>query len=227
MSHQVIKEARKKKDLTQEDLAKDLGVSRNIIMAIEKGERELTMGEAKKLSDLLGITVESLADDHLSDFSKYKEMILYTLETADEESIPKTKLAKLLYLTDFTWHYHHLESMSGMSYRKYPYGPVPNEYFRALEELELEYLINVETDKTDDGYTTYLISLTEGGKKATKDKLETAEKELINDITAKWQSKRTRDIVGFTHQQLPYKLSADDEIISYALITQEDEGDLY
>ena len=52
------------------------------------------------------------------------------------EKIPKTKLAKLLYLADFAWYYEHLQSMSGMRYKKMQYGPVPNNYFALVDEAE-------------------------------------------------------------------------------------------
>jgi len=46
------------------------------------------------------------------------------LEPGLNKKIPKTKLAKLLYLADFSWFYKNLESMSGMSYRKMQFGLV-------------------------------------------------------------------------------------------------------
>jgi len=231
MSTQTIKQVRKKRGMTQADVADSLDVSRNIIIALEKGTRELTMSEAKKLSELLGISVTSLSDDQYADFEKYQAMILWALAglTVGDGKIPKTKLAKMLYLADFTWFYHEMESMSGMSYRKIDYGPVPDEYFRALEDLEQNNLIDIEINKTEDGYKAHLVRLTEGGKKAQRENelLKSEEKELIGKIVFKWEPKSTADIVGFTHQQLPYKIADEKEIISYALVGQEEEADLY
>lgn len=71
-------------------------------------------------------------------YEKYKEMLLAYLRYAASSKgfVTKTKLAKLLYLADFGWFYNKPESMSGMPYRKITYGPVPDIYFRALDELE-------------------------------------------------------------------------------------------
>lgn len=229
MGTNIIKKTREKKGVSQQDLADQLGMSRNIIVALENGKRELKTSETKKLSGYLGVSVQSLMDDQFPDFDKYKEMILKVLACLknNDGRIPKTKLAKMLYLADFTWFYHHMESMSGMSYRRIQYGPVPDEYFRALEDLEWENLIDTETEKTNQGHKTHLVSLAEGGKQKDLEILGEGEKELISKIVAKWEPKSTKDIVGFTHQQLPYKLAEDGEIISYALIGQLEEAELY
>ena len=73
----------------------------------------------------------------------------------------KTKLAKLLYFADFAWFYNHLESMSGMQYRKIKYGPVSDMYFRVIDEMFDSGEINIES--TDEG--AMIISQTRSGKK--------------------------------------------------------------
>ena len=45
---------------------------------------------------------------------------------------------------------------------------------------------------------------------------------MMKKIANKWADKSTSDIVNFTHNQLPYFLCNDNEIIPYELITQED-----
>ena len=137
--------------------------------------------------------------------------------------MPKTKLAKLLYLADFSWFYEKMESMSGMQYRRIQYGPVPDLYFRALDELEEEGRINRDNKNSD----VTLISENEGSKRSPLNKLNKQELDLIKKIAEKWKDKKTRDIVNFTHNQLPFKLCAPDEIIPYELIIQEDPKYVY
>jgi len=57
--------------------------------------------------------------------------------------------------------------------------------------------------------------------------LTNEEIELIKKISAKWKDKRTQEIVDFTHEQLPFKLCAPDEVIPYELITQENPENVY
>ena len=98
----------------------------------------MTASEAEKLCELYAIPLEELFNSYIPDYEKYKQMVLAFLKTSltvGDGRIPKTKLAKLLYLADFAWYYENLESMSGMQYRKIQYGPVADSYFRVIDEL--------------------------------------------------------------------------------------------
>lgn len=56
----TIKQHREKLELTQEDLAKAVGVSRQTIIAMEKGNYEPSLGLAFKLSKIFKVTIEEL-----------------------------------------------------------------------------------------------------------------------------------------------------------------------
>ncbi len=56
----IIKELRKSKNLRQEDLAQNLGVSRQTIIAIENDRYNPTLELAMKLARELNTTVEEL-----------------------------------------------------------------------------------------------------------------------------------------------------------------------
>ena len=224
-SAQILKTLRTERGISQLELAKKLGVSRPSYIAIEQGKRGLTLAEAQKIADLFGITLEAMESGLVPNVEKYKQMILAYLRNAvsADGKIPKTKLAKLLYFADFAWFYKHLCSMSGMPYRKIQYGPVPDVYFRVVDELFEEGKINIEN--TEDG--AMLISETKNATPRELSTLNKEEKELIGDIAKKWKGKRTQEIVAFTHGQLPYLVSRDNEIIPYEVITQEDPSDVY
>ena len=221
-----IKELRKEKGFSQEQVAKSIGVSRPTYTAIESGKQELSLEEAKKLATLLGLSIDELSSGNISNMQKYKQMLLAFLRMniSKDGKIPKTKLAKMLYLSDFAWFYNHLESMSGMPYRKIEYGPVPDAFFRAIDELESDGKINIDC-KCENGKDMYLISETESNKNEKITAITSEEKALIKKIAEKWKNKKTKEIVNFTHNQLPYTLCRDNEIIPYELITQED-GDM-
>ncbi len=217
----LIKEARLKKRFSQFDLASKLSISRSSYISIEQGKRELTIGEFKKLSSILGISFNELEGGESPNYEKYKQMMLAFLRT--EKNISKTKLAKLMYLADAGWFYYHLQSMSGMQYRKIQYGPVADSYFRILDELYENGQIEIE--QTTDG--AMLISQTRAGAKNSLSEIKTEESELIKNIGKKWKDKKTKEIVEFTHNQLPYLCANDNDIISIGLITQEDPHEYY
>ena len=210
---------------SQLEIAKKLGISRTSYIAVEQGKRELSLAEAQKIADIFGISLEEIESGMTPNYEKYKEMILAYLRDAApaDGKIPKTKLAKLVYLADFAWFYDHLQSMSGMAYRKIQYGPVPDVYFRVIDELFEAGKIEIEN--TDDG--AMLISETASGRRAELSALNGDERSLIKNIAKKWKNKRTQEIVAFTHGQLPYLVSHDNEIIPYEVITQENVEDLY
>ncbi|MFW0862480.1 MAG: type II toxin-antitoxin system antitoxin SocA domain-containing protein [Candidatus Komeilibacteria bacterium] len=223
---QSLKVLREKKGLSQHDIAKKLGISRTSFIAIEQGKKELSLSEARTLSNLFGVSLEDMQVGLLPNYEKYKEMILFYLRSANSKGdgkMPKTKLAKLLYLADFAWFYENLNSMSGMQYRHIQFGPVPDLYFRALDELESDGKINLDRTKDE----VILIHESEGSKMRKLNALSSEEKSLIKKIERKWRSKRTSEIVNFTHEQLPYRLCVQDELIPYELIIQEDPTHVY
>src|SRR3990167_9085202 len=167
-----IIDARLKKGISQFDLASKIGISRPSYIAIEQGKRELTMGEFEKLSSVLNVSFEEVESGESPNYEKYKQMILAFLRMSGK--IPKTKLAKLLYFADFGWFYYHLQSMSGMQYRKIQYGPVSDTYFRIIDEMFDDGKIRIE--QTEDG--AMLISQTRSGAKVDLSGISKEEEKL-------------------------------------------------
>lgn len=223
-----IKELRENRGFSQEQVAQAIGKSRPSYNAIELGKQKLDVEEAEKLANLFGIGVDSLFFGRVPEYDKYKQMILAYLRASvsPDGKVTKTKLAKLLYLADFAWFYENLKSMSGMPYRKITYGPVPDGFFRALDELERDGKIQVEK-KDSDEKTIYLISELPSNKNEKISTLSKDETALITKIAAKWKNKKTHEIVNFTHNQLPYSVARENELIPYELITQEDPNSVY
>lgn len=223
---QFIKTLRNERGFSQAELAIKLGVSRPSYIAIEQGKKELTLSEAEKLSEIFGISLKEMESGISANYEKYKQMILACIRNAGSKKdgcITKTKLAKLVYLADFAWFYNHLESMSGMQYRKIQYGPVPDSYFRAIDELFEDGQIKITP--TEDG--AMLISQTRNGAKVALSEIKKDEEKLIKNISDKWKDKNTKEIVFFTHNQLPYLMAENEEYVSYGLITQENPEDVY
>lgn len=217
----LIKTFRIKKGISQAEIAKKLGISRTSYIAVEQGRKELTVSEFEQLLNVLSVSREEFEGGEIPNYEKYKQMILAFLRQG--KKIPKTKLAKLMYLADAGWFYYHLHSMSGMQYRKIQYGPVADSYFRIVDELYENGQIEIE--QTKDG--AMLISQTRAGAKNALSEIKSEESKLIKDIGEKWKGKKTKEIVEFTHNQLPYLCAGDNEIIYLGLITQENPHEYY
>jgi DNA-binding XRE family transcriptional regulator len=227
-----ISELRTKAKVSQEEASKAIGVSRPTWAKIESGQKELTVSQINSLAKLFHVCVPEIAKDLVLDNSgaesspemveKYKQMITYMIFNGAESDgkIVKTKLAKLLYLSDFLNYFENQVPMSGMSYRKLPQGPVPNIYFQALDELENEGEIFCEYKGN-----ARLYSLTE--KCVPKNKLFDYEMQLMDRVCSAWKDRSTDEIVEFTHNQLPWQVCYDREVIPYGMITQEEPEMVY
>lgn len=55
-----LKELRKERNLTQKQLAEDLGIATSTIIKYERGEREPNISNIKKISNYFGITTDNL-----------------------------------------------------------------------------------------------------------------------------------------------------------------------
>ncbi|MEA1929301.1 MAG: DUF4065 domain-containing protein [Patescibacteria group bacterium] len=219
----TIKTLRQANKFSQQEVAKKLGISRPSYVALEQGKRELSLKEAGIISELFGISLEEFLPSVTARHRKYEQMLFAFLRhTTRDGRLPKTKLAKLLYLADFGWFYNMHKSMSGLPYRKIEYGPVPNYYFALLAELDRDGKIAIESKGK-----VSLISETRVGEKIGDDLLGPKEKKFIKEVAKKWRDKNTKEIVDFTHNQLPYTFADEGAVIPYELITQEDPEHVY
>lgn len=217
----AIKAIRQDRGFSQLYMAEKLNMSRPSYISIEQGKHELTISEFEKLAEVLGVSFEELGSGESPNYEKYQQMILAFLRL--EKKLPKIKLAKLLYLADAAWYYNNLHSMSGLQYRKVQSGPVADAYFRIIDELYDHG--QIEIDQTADG--VMLIAQTRAGAKKTLSEITSPESKLIKSISQKWTGKKTKELVEFTHNQLPYLCASENDIISLGLITQENPGEYY
>ena len=56
----IIAQKRKEKGMTQEQLAKAVGVSRGMIAMVERGTKQVNLRLAKKLAEIFDCTVDDL-----------------------------------------------------------------------------------------------------------------------------------------------------------------------
>jgi DNA-binding XRE family transcriptional regulator/uncharacterized phage-associated protein len=224
----LIKYLREEHKLSQEAVAKQIAMSRASYVAVEKGTKELTLKEAEAATKLFGITIDELLRSIAPNHEKYVQMILVFLRFAKARNITikKTKLAKLLYLADFSWYYLHKKSMSGVSYRKTEFGPVSDAYFRLLEEMEQGGVLNVKQVYRDD-YHMYELEETRASGKTPLVLLSKQEQSHLSKVWKQWEKASTAEIVKFTEEQLPHKESLLGQTIAYDLIVKEASHNIY
>ncbi len=223
-----IKYLREERALSQVEVATVTNMSRASYVALEKGTKELSLAEAIALTKLFGITVDELVQTIAPNLEKYRELILAFLREAkgSKNTLKKTKLANLLYLTDFAWYYNSEISVSNVTYRKIAFGPVADCYFRLLEEMEQGGVINIKQIYRDD-YHMYEIEETRASVKKSLVSLSKKELLHVHKIWQQWEKASTAEISKFVCEQKPYQHSVLGEIIDYALIKDEDSYNVY
>ncbi|MCL2882632.1 MAG: DUF4065 domain-containing protein [Coriobacteriia bacterium] len=212
-----IAELRERNSLTQEQASAAIGLSRQSYALIEQGKRDISLEELRILAGLFGVSIVDFFMQP-ADLAKFTQMYFYILKRL--KSVPKTKLAKLLYLADFRNYYETLESMSGMRYICRTYGPVADVFFELTNDLFDQGKISI-TPKND----ALIIAPTTRG--TGEDLLTDEEKCRLDEIVDVWRDRRTKEIVNFTHEQKPWRSTRDGEYIPYELIIQEDPDHVY
>jgi len=225
---QFIKHLREARGLTQAEVAEELAMSRSSYVALEKGTKELTLAESVLLVEFFDISLDELLRRQVPDLMKYRQTLLGFIReaVASNSVVKKTKLAKLLYLADFAWFYKYQESMSGMTYRKFAYGPVSDTYLSLIEEMEVNGELNI-TQVLREDYHMYEITETRASQKIKLNLLSREEKALVKTIWKKWQTSDTNEIVRFTQNQLPFTLAEDNGRLSYRAILKEEVAHIY
>ncbi len=216
---------------SQDKLAKRMDMSRPTLAAIENGTRDITLPELKQLAKIFDIPVNIMLDEDLKmdkkidesnarqkSFKKFHNLVLKCIKYGSDEDgkITKTKLAKLVYLCDFASYYKSLSPISGFEYRRLAQGPVAIEFFDLIDSDES---VCIETKGR-----SILVSLIEEPNDSALNK---DEEETVKAVCAKWKKARTKEVVDFTHEQLPWATCKEGEIIPYELINMEDPGNVY
>ncbi|MBC8884013.1 DUF4065 domain-containing protein [Flavobacterium piscinae] len=198
-----ISELRKRKQFSQEDLAKMVGISRPSLTQIELGKRSLNIMELQKFGQVLGFSLDDFMSEKFSldtlDYyeekkqdnvterisvpslkvSKMKNILLYILEhCAGKPNVGETVLYKLLYFSDFNYYELYEEQLTGATYRKLPFGPVPQNLDIIIHDMiESETIQRLKTEYHGYPQTRYIPLV-----KADLTELKASEKEVIDRV---------------------------------------------
>ena len=128
--HNHIKTLRTSANISQEQMANMLGMTRITYTHIESGKREPKPSELQKIADFFETSVEKILDhsqkspvvlNSTLEHTKLTETILYVLsKCAGKANFGKIALNKLLYFIDFNYHEKYHTSLTGASYIKMP-----------------------------------------------------------------------------------------------------------
>ena len=244
MLAKFIQEQRKKRNLTQEYLASELGISRPTYIQIERGERELTISEAKKLAALFDMPLESFLavkepkrsviiekesakkSDDLQirvtekNLNKFKQVLLYVLgKVGSKPNVGETVLHKLLYFIDFDYYEKFEENLMGATYIKNHHGPTSVELGLIMKEMQEQG----ELEAVKSQYFKYLQKKYLPRKRPNLDILSAREIEHIDDVLARLSDKNVAEIEKYSHEDIPWKSAETGKPLSYESVFYRDE----
>src|ERR1035437_7539537 len=235
----LIKKIRGSRNLSQQELADMVGISRSALVQIENGNRRICAEELKKLSEIFEVSADyllgerddtkiSLESDKKNKIkeeirisvpaikkNKFKQVLLYLLEKcAGKPNVGQTVIYKLLYFADFNFYELYEEQMTGVTYRKQKFGPVPLEFPDIIKCMEKDGEIKEIEDKYYDYPQKRYIPLV----KADLNQLKASEKDIIDKVIDQLSDKSAADISAYSHEDVPWKATNDKEIIDYELV---------
>jgi transcriptional regulator with XRE-family HTH domain len=235
-----IAELRKLKGLTQEDLAKSVKISRTSLTQIESGNRSVDILELSELSKVLRFSLDDFMSEDFTpnhditireekksikqeerisipklEVNKFMNVFLYMLERcAGKPNIGETVLYKLLYFSDFNYYEIYEEHLTGATYRKLQYGPVPQKFDAIIQQMiEKKQIQRVKTTYHGLPQTRYLPL-----EKADLTLLRASEKEVIDRVIEHMSDWSASAISTYSHNDMPWLASKEGEEISYELV---------
>lgn len=234
-----ISELRKMKNLSQADLAKKISVSRSSLVQIESGNRCVDILELQRLSLVLGFSLdhfmsadfaasqqiespnqeiqdeqtERVSVPHLQ-VNKFKNVLLYILERcAGKPNVGETVLNRLLYFSDFNYYELYEEQLTGASYRKLPFGPVPQKLDAIINQMiDNGQLQRVKTEYFGLQQNRYLPL-----QKSNLTQLKASEKEVIDQVIEQMSDWSASAISAYSHKDMPWQASKEGDEIDYEL----------
>ena len=241
---QRLAELRKRRGFSQDDLAKNIKISRSSLAQIELGNRGVDILEFQKLSQVLRFSLDHfmakdfcIDDDQLMyadkkaeklkeriseptlNVYKFKNILLYILERcAGKPNVGETILSKLLYFSDFNYYELYEEHLSGAKYLKLPYGPVPQKLDAIITQMiDAGQLQRVKTVYRHSPQTRYLPL-----QKANLTELKASEKETLDRVIEQMSDWSALAISNYAHKDVPWLATQEGEEISYELAFYRD-----
>ena len=234
-----LKKLRLKNQISQETIANKIGVSRTTYIQIEKGLRELTVSEAKKLAKYFGMSLQDFLDekevkepkveivkqkqvkDKEEDIrisipqekvEKFKEVFLYILQNIGARSnIGEAVVCKLLYFIDFDYFEKYEEQLMGLTYIKNHHGPTPAAFNKIVKQMEKdEDIVSVSKKYFQYDQKKYLPR-----REANLSVLSAQEKELIDSEIERFKDFNATQMAEYSHKDVPWITAENLKPIDY------------
>lgn len=238
IKHTFLLEMRKTNNLSQAFVAKEIGISRQSYMEIEKGAKELTLSQAERIAEIFNLSLSALitgkktSDIEVSfkkekkkeelqeiridvpqkNLKKFKEVLLYILEkVGSKPNVGMTVLYKLLYFIDFDYYEKFEEQLLGATYIKNHFGPTPVEFKKIVENLESKgELETVKSKYFLHEQTKYLPR-----RQPDISVFNAQEIKHIDEVLSRLSDKSATELSEYSHKDVPWISAEEGRPLSY------------
>jgi hypothetical protein len=145
---------------------------------------------------------------------RYKQLVLYIADQCvDDPTFSRLKLQKILFYSDFESFGRYGAPITGMPYRKFPFGPAPAAFGRYEEEMQQEGLIRIIRKQVHDYSRQRVLPLQD----PNFDLFLAREIAVVGEWIRFFWGKTAREISRRSHGR-PWKLAQDAELIPYEAV---------
>jgi len=143
------------------------------------------------------------------DFQKVGEIVAWIACQVDR--LYKTKLAKLLWLADFTHFSLEATSITGFSYVRMPYGPAPDKYQVFLGLLQEAGYVDIVTQDLGE----YSGDLIRPNRTSELKCLSANEKAVLKAVVRRFGSLTSKELSDLSHSEGLWQSRSDGAILPY------------
>jgi len=236
---QKIKKMREKHELSQQQLARFVDISRAAISEVERGNRGLDALELAKIAKLFELSIDELLPDKKSregelqkkrhliitnkgikfQPEKLRQVVLYILSKCGGKSnFAETVLYKILYYIDFNIYEILGEPVTGMNYIHQKFGPIPQlkQYQPTIQNMREKQEIKIFNQDYYGMVQKRYVALID----YKMDDFSAKEMDLIDKVLKHLSDMGARQIEEYVHGDIPWMLTEDNEVIPYDLVIE-------
>ena len=237
----ILKTLRENENISQDDLAASLGISRQTLSKYENGENNFPLDIIRKLSKIFNVDYSCFIDNKMptttryniirsdkseeksdiridipqENITKFKQVLLYILNKVGAKSnVGQTVIYKLLYFIDFDYYELYEEQLMGLKYIKNTYGPTPVDFAKLIKEMEKDgELEEIKTKYFNKEQTKYLPI-----KKPDLTLLSAQELKHIDKELDRLSDKSGKELSEFSHKDIPWIGAEMGEVMDYEAV---------